>query len=186
MHFCNYISDIKPHSLLSDCHIDQCEFNWSLCTRRAGCCESAAQASAALLHPDPSALLLSAPPHVGLPAQGLLVLPALDAVHLAGVAPHPRRRPARSLGVSVWKHGTHLLLAVRHHHSHSPSPVLGAHVSDRHQRHDLHQTRRRHRRLKHWLDYGLFIYSIMNLFPSKHLALEIFPLALLCLIAIPT
>ncbi len=89
-------------------------------------------------------------------------------------------------GVSVWKHGTHLFLAVRHHHSHSPSPVLGAHVSDRHQRHDLHQTRHRHRRLKHWLDCGLFIYSIVYFFPSINLALEIFPLALLCLIAIPT
>lgn len=119
--------------------------NWcSFFEPPTGCFESAPSTAPALLHTDPRAVLLSALPYVGVPTEGLVVLPTLDAVHLAGLAPHPGRRSSRPLGLSVWKHGTYLLLALRHHHGNAAPSVLCANVSDRYKRHDIHQTRCHH------------------------------------------
>lgn len=96
-----------------------------------------------LHHPRP--LSLAALPHVDRTPQRRLVLPAVDAVHLHGDAPRPGRRAPRPVGVSVRKHGPPPLLAVRQHHGNAAPLVFCAHVPNRDQGRDLHQTRGGHR-----------------------------------------
>lgn len=109
--------------------------------------EPAPASSVALLHAGPGALLLTAPAHVGVQAEGLVVFAALAALYLSGITPHTGRSAPRLVALALRQHTTNLLLAVRHHHGHPPPPLLRAHVPDRHQRHDLFKARRSHRRL---------------------------------------
>ncbi|KAF4081851.1 hypothetical protein AMELA_G00145060 [Ameiurus melas] len=100
--------------------------------------EPAPASSSALLHAGPGALLLTAPAHVGVQAEGLVVFAALAGLHLSGVTPHTGRSAPRLVALALRQYTTDFLLAVRHHHGHPPSPLFCAHVLDRHQRHDLY------------------------------------------------
>lgn len=104
----------------------------------SGGSEPAPASSAALLHADPGALLLTAPAHVGVQAEGLVVFAALVTLHFTGVTPHTGRSAPRLVALALRQHAPNLLLAVRHHHGHPPPPLFRAHVPDRHQRHDLY------------------------------------------------
>lgn len=110
-----------------------------------GSTEPASASSAALLHAGPGALLLTAPAHVGVQTEGLVVFTALAALHLSGFTPHKGRSASRLVAVAFCQHAANLLLAVHHHHGNPPTPLFCAHVPDRYQRHDLYQARRGHR-----------------------------------------
>lgn len=100
--------------------------------------EPAPASAATLLHTGPGAVLLSTPAHVGVQVEGLVVFPALAALHLYGISPHTGRSAPRLVALALRQHTSNLLLAVRHHYGHPAPPLLCAHVPDWHQRHDLY------------------------------------------------
>lgn len=112
-----------------------------------GCSVSPPAPPPPLLLPHPRPVSLPPLPHVDWPPEGRLVLAALDALHLHGDAPRPWCRATRIVDVSVWPNSSDPLLAVHQYYSHTSSPVLSAHVPDRNQGCDLHQTWSGHRRL---------------------------------------
>lgn len=105
-----------------------------------GCSQSSSSSSLALFYTHPHHGSCSEVPHATPKAEGLLVFPSLDVIHLMDFPPRARWDPAWAVALSVWKDCSSSLLAVCGHHCLFAQSVLAHHVPHWNKRNDDQKT----------------------------------------------
>lgn len=105
-----------------------------------GCSSSASASSFALFYTYPRYGTCLEVPHATPEAEGLLVFPPLDVIHLMDFPPCPGWDPAWTVALSVWKDCSSSLLAVCGHHCLLTQSVLACHVPHWNKRDDDQKT----------------------------------------------